>query len=343
MHLVANVHMFPHPNPRWDHRAGAEMFMYRLLDEFCKRGHTATVIVNNQKIEPDWLGHIRLLPVQDNAEEFVKADVLLTHLDYSQHTMDLATFWNKPCVHIVHNHTSVDRFQLWRKSDLFVFAANWLLAECKDRVAGYHCTVCYPQVPVLEYRSKTPLSERNAVLLSNLNENKGGDLLQFVAHELPDVKFIGIQGAYGDQRFSAQRLPNVELVPHTPNVQQYYDRARVVWIPSRYESFGMVAAEALHANIPVACTATPGLLECVGLEGAYLVPLDKRDFLNYWIPQLQTLMTDDRQWHHWSNRAAARSLQIQAIMKADCERTLTQIEQVVVRHRQSKGHYHGSS
>lgn len=333
MHLVANVHMFPHPNPIYDHRAGAEMFMWRLLEEFCKRGHTATVIVNNVKIPPAYLGHIKLLPRQDNADEFVKADILLTHLDYSQHTMDLAIFWNKPIAHLIHNHTSIDCFDLCRKSDLFIFAANWLLNETKDRTAGHHCIVCYPQVPVLEYRSGAMLSDRDCVLLSNLNDNKGGDLLPALATVLPDVKFVGIAGAYGKQRLGARKLPNVELIPHASEVKKVYDRARVVWAPSKYESFGMVAAEALHGHIPVVCTATDGLLECVGMEGGYLVPLDKRDYIEYWSSILKLLMTNDEQWQHYSNRAQARSLQLQALMAQHCEHALIQLEQVVVRHR----------
>lgn len=310
--------------------------MLYLLNQFCKRGHTATVVVNSHPIEPATLGHLELIPATRNSREYARCDVMLTHLDYSEHTMDMAEYWDKPCIHLIHNHISIDRFKLCRKSDLFIFAANWVLRECLDRTAEFHTTVCYPPVPRADFHNTIPLEERNAVLLSNLNSNKGGDLLKVVATAMPNVRFIGIQGAYGKQLFPSKDMKNVEIVPHTSNPTQYYDQARVVWCPSRYESFGMVAVEALHAGIPVVASETDGLLESVTHEGGQLIPLSKRDYIGNWIDPIRLLMTDDQHWQHWAQRARIRSLQLAALAEQQVDHTIAQIERVVVRAR--KGH-----
>lgn len=311
-HLVAYVHLFPHRNPRWDHRAGAEMYLLAMLQAWCERGHTATVIANRFKaddFEPCWLGKIRVLPRQRNAAEVLKADLLLTHLDYTEEAMDLSTRFGIPLAHLFHNDSSFLNYQTDRRADLYIFAAYWLAEECKPRDPSIPFVVCHPPVFRENFEHRSSLTDREFCTLVNLNENKGGTIFYLLAKALPDIKFLGVQGSYCDQiGMGAAELPNVTIVPSTPDMRAVYAQSRVVIMPSLYESYGMVCAEAMCNGVPVVCTRTKGLMEAGGTAPTF-VDLPKRNTLDYWIEPVRKLMTDDAAWRHAAHKATVRSLQ----------------------------------
>lgn len=93
----------------------------------------------------------------------------------------------------------------------------------------------------------------------------------------------GASGAAGDHEVERIRALVAELglgaqvrfVPPQPHhlLSTYYRAADAVWVPSRSESFGLVALEAAACGVPVVASAVGGLLSLVDHERTgFLVP-----------------------------------------------------------------------
>ncbi len=110
---------------------------------------------------------------------------------------------------------------------------------------------------------------------------KGYDLLAGLMHDLQDLPVrlftAGTSPKEDDPNWQALATHGERVVPlgGLSDVREIYGRADIVLMPSRQESFGRVAAEAMLNGLPVVAFDIPALREVVGDgEGGLLVPLD---------------------------------------------------------------------
>ena len=167
-------------------------------------------------------------------------------------------------------------------------------------------------------RAALSLPPEAPILLSvgRLQPSKGIDtLLQAAAdvrRDYPDVWVLVVGGGLDDQdeRETAELnrlqtlgrrlgLSNVHYVKAQPqeNLAQYYAAADVFVMPSHYESFGMVALEAMACGTPVVASKVGGLASTIvhGDSGLLVPPGDWRAFAQavsrlLASPQLQSAM-----------------------------------------------------
>ena len=114
---------------------------------------------------------------------------------------------------------------------------------------------------------------------------------------MPHKSFLGVLGSYDEQ--ITQELPNVRYVPNSPNIKQWYAQTRILLMPSKYESWGRTATEALCSGIPVICTDTPGLKENCEKGGIFI---KNRDNVKEWVEAITKL--DDKKAYSWASRKA---------------------------------------
>jgi glycosyltransferase involved in cell wall biosynthesis len=152
------------------------------------------------------------------------------------------------------------------------------------------------------------------ITLINLNENKGGKIFADIARAMPHKSFLGVFGSYDEQ--ITQALPNVKYVANTPDIKQWYAQTRILLMPSKYESWGRTATEAMCSGIPVICTDTPGLKENCEKGGIFI---KNRDNVKEWVEAITKL--DDKKTYSWASRKAkARSREL------DPRKTLDEFE-----------------
>jgi glycosyltransferase involved in cell wall biosynthesis len=105
---------------------------------------------------------------------------------------------------------------------------------------------------------------------------------------LPKRKFLGVLGSYGEQIMD-DTLKNLKYVAQTPDVHLIYGKTNIVLVPSFYESYGRVGLEAAINRLPVICTPTDGLKECLGAAGLYF----ERHDIDGMAAKIEELMSDE--------------------------------------------------
>lgn len=280
--------------------AGAEWYLHAVMRHLATCGHESVVVTDT----PDRyvLEGVAVHPVADLDEMVDVADVLVGHLLWTRQVVNLASARQLPLVYVLHNDMQVAHWQL-RPEQVTVLVHNSRWVEARfDRWQG-PTAVVRPACLLDDYRLDGDAFGREFVTLVNPTPDKGSPTLYRVAAREHRRRFATVAGGYGQQLRPPRDVRNVERLPSTPSMRDdVYARTRVLFVPSRYESWGRVAVEAMCAGIPVVAHPTDGLVEACGDAGWFV----DRDDIDGWVAALHAL--DDRAtFAEWSARARDRA------------------------------------
>jgi glycosyltransferase involved in cell wall biosynthesis len=256
-----------------------------------KQGHEVRVILHqahryNIKT-PYEIDGVAVTAPTHNIQQYSWPDVMLTHLEYTSHTLPLCHMVKTPVIQFVHGDKRYESI-MNAKHCRIVYNSQWiadkLAYKWKSMVFNPFCDYDYINV------NESP-NLNEYITLVNLNENKGGKILYEIARAMPGKKFLGVIGGYDDQIIVD--LPNVKIIPNTRDIREVYKQSRIVLMPSEYESWGMVATEAMANGIPVICTETPGLKENCKDAALYV---NDRNNIKAWVNLIECL--DNPGNHH---------------------------------------------
>jgi len=172
-------------------------------------------------------------------------------------------------------------------------------AELKDH---NRTEIFFPTVDFHDYAVDKKERKPMYVTLSNVNENKGGNILIQLAKALPEIEFLGILGGYRKQ-ITTDTLPNLRYKQHTSQIKDIYAQTWVQIMPSQEETWGRTAVEAMSSGIPVVVSPTPGLRECCQDAAIYC----NRNDLEGWVQTLRQLKQDQSYYNQRSTVALARA------------------------------------
>lgn len=251
-------------------------------------------------------------------------DLIITHHGPGARvTQALAQeFPNAAIVAVFHN----ERFDIpdivGLNADLNVFNTHWVSDAIQEPGIVVH--------PPLEFDRHHVDETGECVTLVNLQDNKGVGLFYDLAdrYRLRGKKFLGVVGTHGEQKLpgydgSMHGLMNgnVEIHPTTQDMREVWRRSRVVLMPSEYESYGMVAAEACASGIPVIAHPTPGLAECLDWAGIFV----HRDDVQGYEQALRLLLTDEE---HYRERSAMALLRARELVSQSQEELSTFVNRI---------------
>lgn len=311
LRIVARVHSMPP-----DHNAGSEWMLHSMLRPLVQRGHDVQVWLSRYGAtrEEYALDGVRVVPQSarlDLPKAIRRSDLVISHLENVPSAGAMARGYGKPLVVIGHNCAPVIfRSMALAGTTLAVYnsvamrrEADVIFGERPEWPRPERELIVRPPVYAADYAT-TP---GDRVTLVNLCKEKGGDVFWALARRMPDVKFLAVKGAYG-QQITHDDLPNVEIVPHMPGDRmrdEVYACTRVLLMPSVSESWGRAAVEAMHSGIPVICAPTPGMVEMAGEAGIFAEAGDKPA----WEAALRRLL-EPGEWRLASKRAAARAREL---------------------------------
>lgn len=287
-------------------RQGGITYLHHYLKEMVNRGHHVRVLVtpNFRDGSVTHSGTVdgvevidKLLhrPTEREMDEW--ADCVISHLSLLGNLQAFSTW---PKIYISHNNNWFGSIQ--DKPIRIVYNSNWMRDEFKVKYPNNKYVVCRPKST---FRTKRVQSqeERKYVTLINFCKLKGGEVLQSLAWQLPDVDFLAVRGAYGPQ---VEPMPsNVTIMDNTPFIEDVYKKTKILLMPSEQESWGRVATEAAEYGIPIISTETNGVMECMEEAAIYC------DHPNQWAFEVNALLNDS-EYYMWASNVVRRRLDVLA-------------------------------
>lgn len=316
MHIAAHSPDYlPH------HASGGERTLHAYLKALQEKGHEVRTIVYKayQNYEYD---SVECFSRKSMREVYEWADIAISHLGALGECINMCRTYDVPMVYYLHNSIMNDSMVRYKGPNGeqavdwigLIYNTEWVRKELNH---PHKSEVCWPLIG--DFKKIQP---GNKVVMINLNQNKGAKVFYWLAEMFPEVEFLGVKG-YGKQIL--RDLPNVEIVENTPDIKAIYSQAKVVLMPSVYESFGMVAAECMMQGIPLIASDTPGLKECLGEYPTYPVEIQA------WHKLLSRLLNDGGYYEKMRNFAIQRGKKIRIIQKTHVEN----FEKFLIEHHES--------
>jgi len=208
-------------------------------------------------------------------------------------------------VWIAHNTHKYGVISARKRGIHVVYNSYYVKGETEQHYKQHPCILVRPPIDIDHYKVR---SKRTHITLINYNDLKGGVHLANIAKQMKGKKFLAVRGAYGmmveDQPGNVEKMPNME------DIRTAYRKTRILIMPSRYETWGRTAAEAMCSGIPVIAHPTPGLKECLGDAGRF-VPFHH---LPSWVEAIEEV---EASYDEWSKMAILRAKEIGKQTEAD--------------------------
>lgn len=207
------------------------------------------------------------------------ADIVITHLDWSQNVTSACEAVGKPCINLIHHNWEIPHLRIARPNVYCVYNSEWVM---KDRGYPHRSLVVRPPVNPARFESVT-YNPNGFVTLVNCNAHKGAMIFQKIARACPDLKFLGVKGHHGPQ--IELRGKNIIQWECQEDIRKVFEVTSILLVPSIYESYGRIGIEAMACGIPVIATDTPGLKESLGDRGVF----SSREFIPGWLQNLRSV------------------------------------------------------
>ena len=174
----------------------------------------------------------------------------------------------------------------------YIFANSNFTRKITKRFYDRDAYVLYPPIHNIE-RVEDPYNKRY-ILLVNPVIDKGLDIFCAVAEMLPQYIFL-IVGVNDDgirAQIINEKAPTATLATmgYAEDINEVYEQCRLVLMPSTVqEGFGMIAAEAMYAGLPVITSGRGGLRD---VSGDAAIIIDDYTSVEKWAEAIKTILED---------------------------------------------------
>ncbi len=273
-------------------KAGAEITAHELNKYLVSAGWRVIIVLHDWKqASLDGVELVKFDPEEGSEQEtiFKAADVFFCQNYVAQDALKVLEPYGKPIVYFLHIEKEKQDVLQTRFGVPLAVVYN-SLTQKEQNPTVHSSTIVRPFIEWSSFKPRTREIMNGPVVLLNCNENKGGSVLQELAKEMRDVQFIGIKGAYSKQLADDDHGPNNLIYkPLVEDPRPIYEEAGVVIMPSKSESWGRVALEAMASGVPVIVSTAGGLRESSGGAAAATCRIDD---MACWAQTIRRLRSD---------------------------------------------------
>ena len=276
--------------------------LHEILKQFVRDGYIVDAVATTNVGEPEIMDGVNVYHGTEYRDiDLAPYDIIVTQFAESLYITPKAKRLKKKIIYIVHNTMEETNKYLHReKPDLAIFNTRWV----KD-FHKYNGDSIIVHPPV--YAEDHATTKGNLITLVNLTPPKGSNMFYNMAIKLPRFKFLGVEGGYWKDQQKYMRRPNITFQKNTSNMKEdVWSRTKILLMPSVYESYGMVAVEAMASGIPVVACPTPGLKESLSYAGIFPASTSIR----LWKAEIEKLMNNEDYYNERSKLALERSKEI---------------------------------
>jgi hypothetical protein len=269
--------------------AGSELSAYETIKYLRARGHDISIFVNTWKV--DEYDGFKIYKYNISNEfcksKFQGADIILFQMGYDPKNMELIKNRNKNVFVFVHV-IDIDPWLLQQKVS-FPVTVVYNSHMTQDAMPTLHNNMrMIPYVETSKFKNLRQTTINNDIVcLINCNRNKGGDMLKKLAERMPDVQFMGVKGGYSSQVLDSTSK-NLTYIENQKDITVVFKQIGILIMPSKNETWGRTAVEAMASGVPVIHSESPGLVECVGGAGIMCMHDDEQA----WIDAIRRLIGD---------------------------------------------------
>lgn len=272
--------------------AGSEISAFETIKYMRSRGHNISIFVKTFEVS-EYEG-FNIYKYDEN-DEFCRSSILNCDAVFFQfpdkpESLKLVQYRKKPVYIFIHLFDHY-RWILQMKITFPIIVVYNSHATQDISPTLYDNMRMIPYVETNTFKGLREISAtKNVVCLINCNKNKGSDMFNTLAESMPDVQFLGVKGAYGDQDILKNPPSNLHYIQNQPDITVVFKQIGILLMPSKHETWGRTAVEAMSAGVPVIHSESPGLVECVGGAGI----LCMRDDKDAWEDAIRKLLNDSK-------------------------------------------------
>lgn len=271
--------------------AGSEVSAYETIKYLRERGHSITVI--SERSTANSYDNFPIYTYSKTNKHLVStinhADVVLFQIfGHSHEKFDCIKHRSKPTFLFIHINNQYE----WILQNKVSFPLTVVFNSEYSKTTNLTSHPNITMIPYVNTEVFKPLRaytmQINTVGLMNCNTRKGGKILRDIAAKLPNVRFVAVKGAYGNNDDIESNSVNITYYEPRKDVRPIYKSIGILIMPSIEETWGRTAVEAMAAGIPVIHSDAEGLVECVGGAGIQC----NREDIDAWCAAIERINGD---------------------------------------------------
>lgn len=248
---------------------GAERMIFNIAREMKNRGHEISVLTSYMKayefdgIKPTWIsigvhcydhqpGHTHADGWKD-IKGFLdqhKPDVIITHHFFAREFAKELFGGPIPVVNLMYNGPRLP-------ADLTVYITEHVYKTSGGRPGDM---IIMPPA----FGDIVASSHGDFIGFIKPIPHKGISLIYSIAEKMPEKKFLILRGEWQDIEDIRRGIPNVFFMDPVHDMRTFYEKCRLMLMPSMSEDAGTVAQEAALNSIPCISSGVMGLKETNG-------------------------------------------------------------------------------